>query len=109
LPMTIFSYGWTAHYVTRWTVPVAMLLPYGFGIMALFLSVGTYFVDSRPVYAGSALAANVVLRSLTGALLPLAGPSMYALLGLGWGNSLLEFICVAMMSNPVKSYKFGAR
>lgn len=41
------------------------------------------------------MAANTVFRSLAGALLPLAGPKMYAALGLGWGDSLLRFIALA--------------
>jgi len=32
------------------------------------------------------MAANTVLRSLGGALLPLSGRKMYEALGLGWGN-----------------------
>jgi hypothetical protein len=42
-------------------------------------------------------------------LLPLAGPAMYDNLGLGWGNSLLGFICVAMIPVPLLIYRFGAR
>jgi hypothetical protein len=34
----------------------------------------------------------MVLRSLGGAFLPLAGQKMYRALGYGWGNSLLAFI-----------------
>lgn len=77
--------------------------------MGLFVSVTTYLVDSYPMYAASAIAANVVLRSVVGAILPLAGPPMYGSLGLGWGNSLLGFICLAMIPLPVVFYKFGAR
>jgi hypothetical protein len=38
------------------------------------------------------LAANNLLRSILGAVLPLAGLDMYATLGYGWGNSLLAFV-----------------
>lgn len=46
----------------------------------------TYLADAYTIYAASAIAANTVLRSILGALLPLAGPSMYRALGLGWGE-----------------------
>jgi hypothetical protein len=69
----------------------------------------TYMVDAFSTYAASALAANTVLRSLCGALLPLAGRKMYATLGLGWGNSLLAFIALAMCPLPVLFYIYGAR
>ncbi|KAI0127931.1 major facilitator superfamily transporter multidrug resistance [Xylariales sp. AK1849] len=109
LPITLFWYGWTTYYKTHWISPVLSLIPYGFGIMGIFLPITTYLVDSYPMYAASAIAANTVLRSLVGALLPLAGQPMYESLGLGWGNSLLGFICVGMIPLPVIFYKFGAR
>src|SRR5690606_39186154 len=82
LPMTFFWYGWSTHYRTHWIVPVLGLFPFSFGIFGLFLPLTTYLVDCYPMYAASAIAANTVFRSLAGMLLPLAGPSMYANLGL---------------------------
>lgn len=69
----------------------------------------TYFVDAYTIYSASVIAANTVLRSLLGALLPLAGPSMYAALGLGWGNSLLAFIALAMAPLPWVFWRYGER
>ncbi|KAI1859964.1 uncharacterized protein JN550_011775 [Neoarthrinium moseri] len=109
LPITLFWYGWCAYYKTHWAATVLSLVPYGFGAMGIFLPLTTYMVDSYPMYAASAIAANTVLRSLVGAVLPLAGPPMYKSLGLGWGNSLLGFICVIMIPLPIIFYKFGAR
>ena len=71
------------------------------------MPVQTYLVDAYDRYAASALAANTVLRSLAGALLPLAGPNMYKTLGLGWGNSLLAFIALAMLPVPWFFYLKG--
>ena len=59
-----------------------------------------YLVDAYTVYAASALAASTVFRSLLGALLPLAGNSMYNAMGVGWGTSLLAFIAVAFIPAP---------
>ena len=77
--------------------------------MGIFLPIMTFLVDCYPIYAASAIAANTVLRSLVGAFLPLAGPAMYQSLGLGWGNSLLGFICVGMIPLPIIFYKFGGK
>lgn len=52
------------------------------------------------MYAASALAANAVVRSVLGAILPLAGGPMYAKLDLGWGNSLLAFIAILLIPVP---------
>ncbi|PKY00615.1 MFS general substrate transporter [Aspergillus campestris IBT 28561] len=109
LPITFFWYGWCAYYKTHWILPIIALAPFGFGIMGLFLPILTYLVDCYPMYAASAIAANTVLRSLVGAFLPLAGPSMYETMGLGWGNSLLGFICVGMIPLPIIFYKYGER
>lgn len=53
-------------------------------------------VDAFTTYAASALAANAVLRSIFGAVLPLVGQKMYERLGLGWGNSILAFVALIM-------------
>jgi hypothetical protein len=73
------------------------------------MPIQTYLIDAFTIHAASAIAANTVIRSLCGALLPLAGPKMYATLGLGWGNSLLGFIAVAMLPIPWLFYKYGER
>lgn len=109
LPVTFFWYGWSAEAETHWIVPIIGLFPFSFGILGVYLPIVTYLVDAYPVYAASAVAANTVLRSLVGMLLPLAGPSMYETLGLGWGNSLLGFICIAMIPVPTLIYRYGKR
>jgi hypothetical protein len=68
-----------------------------------------YLVDAYTVYAASVSAAATILRSLFGALLPLAGNSMYDALGVGWGTSLLAFIAVAFLPMPVILFVFGQR
>ena len=76
---------------------------------AIQMPIQTYLVDAFTIHAASALAANTVLRSLVGALLPLAGQRMYDSLGLGWGNSLLAFIAVSLCPIPWILYKYGER
>ena len=102
-------YGWTADKHVFWLVPILGTGIVGFGLLATFMPIQTYLVDAFTIYAASALAANTVLRSLVGAVLPLAGQKMYATLGLGWGNSLLAFIALAMCPIPVIFYRYGER
>lgn len=64
------------------------------------ISYNRYLVDAFTIFAASSLAANTVVRSVAGAVLPLAGLSMYDALGLGWGNSLLGFIALALAPLP---------
>ena len=49
------------------------------GVLGTFMPIATYLIDAFQLYAASALAANTVLRSVLGAVLPLAGPSMVTL------------------------------
>ena len=65
------------------------------------MALQVYLVDAFVRYAASATAANTVLRSLLGGLLPLCGLKMYKALGLGWGNSLVGFLALALVPVPV--------
>ncbi|KAL8724530.1 MAG: hypothetical protein Q9166_007907 [cf. Caloplaca sp. 2 TL-2023] len=108
-PIVVFVYGWTADEHVHWIAPIIGTGCVGLGLLATFMPVSTYLVDAFTLHAASALAANTVLRSLLGALLPLAGRSMYQTLGLGWGNSLLAFIAVALCPIPIVFYRYGER
>ncbi len=108
LPMTFFWYGWTAQFHVHWIAPLLGLLPFSIGIIGIWQPLQAYIIDAYGHYAASGLAAFAVLRSIVAAFLPLAGPQMYATLGLGWGNSLLGFICIALIPVPVLIYRYGA-
>ncbi|KAJ5762507.1 uncharacterized protein N7511_005889 [Penicillium nucicola] len=109
MPVGLFWYGWSAQAGVHWIVPIIGTGVFATGLMTVFMCASTYLVDSYLRYAASVTAANTALRSLVGALLPLAGPSMYAELGLGWGNSLLGFIALAMCAVPFFFWKYGAQ
>ncbi|TLD26513.1 hypothetical protein PspLS_05227 [Pyricularia sp. CBS 133598] len=107
LPIGFFIYGWTAEYKVHWIAPIIGMGVIGVANILLFMSVTMYLIDAFDMYAASAMAANTVIRSVAGAVLPLAAPAMYATLGLGWGNSLLAFIALAMMPVPFLIQRYG--
>ena len=109
IPITFFWYGWSADKATHWIVPIIGLLPFGFGMMGIFIPIQTYVIDAFPQFAASGVAALTVSRSLFGTFLPLAGPKMYSKLGLGWGNSVLGFIAIALIPAPLLIFKFGGK
>ena len=130
IPITFFWCGWAIEKDAHWIVPVIGLFPFGFGMMgyapaqfsvlnnrtiltiacdSIFIPIQTYLIDSFPMYAASAIAAMTSMRSIFGAFLPLAGPSLFKSLGYGWGNSLLGFIAVALIPAPALIYKFGGK
>lgn len=71
------------------------------------MAINMALVDTFTIYAASALASNTVVRSVFGAVLPLCGLKMYDKLGLGWGNTLLGFIAVAMIPCSFLLLKYG--
>jgi len=107
VPAGLFLYGWTAQYHIQWAVPMIGGLLFGVGMIAALLCIQNYLIDAFGAYAASATAANTLLRSVVGGLLPLAGLKMYNALGLGWGNSLLGFLSLAMIPIPFAFYKYG--
>ncbi|RHZ53904.1 MFS transporter [Aspergillus thermomutatus] len=129
IPVGLFIYGWTADKHVFWFVPILGTAFVGFGFIAYFVSslplpprqtkkekkliesiqmpIQAYLVDAFTIHAASALGAGAVWRSIVGALLPLAGLPMYNKLGLGWGNSLLGFLAVAMLPIPFVLLKYG--
>ncbi|KAI1383930.1 bicyclomycin resistance protein [Hypoxylon trugodes] len=107
IPAGLFIYGWTASYGVHWIAPIIGTAIVGLGNLLIFMSIQLYLVDAFTIYAASALACNTVVRSLAGAVLPLAGLPMYSKLGIGWGNSLLAFIAVALFPVSVYIIKYG--
>ncbi|KAF2669663.1 MFS general substrate transporter [Microthyrium microscopicum] len=108
LPVGLFIYGWTTQYKVHWIAPLIGTACTGFALLVIFMSMQTYIVDAFTRYAASAIAANTVLRSLLGSLLPLCGLKMYNKLGLGWGNSLLGFLALALVPIPLLFAIYGS-
>ncbi|KAG5763470.1 hypothetical protein H9Q72_008426 [Fusarium xylarioides] len=109
VPAGLFMFGWSAENKDHWIVPIIGTSFLGCGMIIVFMCISVYLVDAYIQYAASAIAASTVLRSLVGALLPLAGRSMYKSLGYGWGTSLLGFIAAAAIPLPFIFYKYGER
>lgn len=111
-PIGFFWYGWATEKQAHFIVPIIGLAIIGLGMIGSFMGVQTYLVDSYPRYAASVTSSNTVLRSLVGALLPLAGQPLYENLGLGWGNSVLAFIALALaplvsLSNKLRKRQYA--
>ncbi|KAF4781192.1 hypothetical protein HER10_EVM0008441 [Colletotrichum scovillei] len=105
-PIGLFVYGWTAEHRVQFMAPIIGLALIGVGN---FMAICTYLVDAYELYAASALAANIIIRSLAGAFLPLCGMKMYNALGLGWGNAMLGFIAAALIPVPFLLSRYGER
>ncbi|KAH7408174.1 cycloheximide resistance protein [Phaeosphaeria sp. MPI-PUGE-AT-0046c] len=109
VPAGLFWYAWTAEYQLHWILPIIGTAFLGAGMNITFMVSQTYLVDAYTTYAASAAAAMTILRSLIGALLPLAGDSLYDSLGVGWGTSVLGFIVLAFIPGPYFLYVYGEK
>ncbi|KAI8629805.1 MFS general substrate transporter [Xylariaceae sp. FL1651] len=107
IPAGLFLYGWSAQYKVHWIVPIIGTGFGGIGNILVFLCIQTYLVDAYTIYAASALASNTIIRSVAGAVLPLAGLQLYARFGYGWGNSLLAFIAIVFLPVSFFMLKYG--
>lgn len=101
MPAGLFMYGWTAERETHWFSTAVGAAIFSFGCLGSQVAVRSYIVDTYLSSSSSALAANLILRSIFTALLPLAGRSLYGSLGLGWGNSLLGFSTLLLLPIPL--------
>ncbi|EUC39954.1 hypothetical protein COCMIDRAFT_110054 [Bipolaris oryzae ATCC 44560] len=94
VPMTFFWYGWAADKGVHWAISVVGLLPFGIGLVGIFLPIQSYMIEAFPQVSASATAILVSSRNVVGTFLPVVAPDMYQKLGLGWGNSLLGFLSI---------------
>ncbi|KAB8272740.1 major facilitator superfamily domain-containing protein [Aspergillus minisclerotigenes] len=107
VPIGLFWYGWSAQYRLHWIVPIIGTFFIGAGIFYVHLVTQVYLVDSYTLYAASAVSAELALRCVFGATIPLAGTPLYDTLGLGWGNTLLGFIALAFAPTSFFLLRYG--
>lgn len=109
LPISLIWFAWTNGNNVHWIVPIIAMVPFGFGLILVFLSTINLLIDIYTIYAASVLAANSILRSLLGFAFPLFTEQMYDQLGIHWATmipALLTLICVPF---PFLLLKYGAQ
>jgi len=107
LTVGLFWFAWTNSPSLPWIASVAAGVPFGFGMVLVFLSIMNYLIDAYVIFAASVLAANSVIRSLFGAAFPLFTTYMYDRLGIHWASSIPAFLALACIPFPFLFYKYG--
>jgi hypothetical protein len=105
----IILQGWTASPSIHWIVPMLAGLPFGIGLLLLWMALLNYLTDAYKNTAASALAASACTRSIFGAALPFAAKPMYDSLGVHWASSLLGFVSLGLAVVPFVFIRYGAR
>lgn len=119
----------------HWAIPIAFGIPFGCGVSSspprnrsvpwahwrvivltgvqqntlCFIYGSNYLAGAYGYFAASALAGNAVMRSIFGATLPLAGPTMYEALTPQWAGTLLGLMEVVLIPIPIIFYRYGDR
>ncbi|KAI1146709.1 MFS general substrate transporter [Nemania diffusa] len=109
VPIGLFWFAWTSFPWVHWILPIIGSGIFGCGTLLVFNGVFTFLVDSYPLYAASALAANSFLRCTFAAAFPLFGQQLYHGIGYQWASSLLAFITLALMPLPYVFFHYGKR
>lgn len=109
IPIGIFWFAWTNAPSIPWPSSVIAGSFFGFGMVIIWTSVNNYLTDAYKIYAASALAGNVVMRSVFGAVFPLFTGYMYRGIGIHWASSVPGFIALAMLPLPYLFYFYGSR
>lgn len=105
----LFIFAWTSDKSIHWIGPVIGAACMGLGFFTIFQAAINYLVDTFPLTAASAIAANTCLRSVFAAAFPLFTDAMYNNLGIDWAASTLGFISIALIPIPFLFYVFGKR
>lgn len=105
----LFWFAWTNSPSVHFMASISAGVPFGFGMVLVFLSIMNYLIDSYVIFAASVLAANSVLRSLFGAAFPLFTTQMYSALGIHWAASIPAFLALACVPFPFLFWKYGSK
>ncbi|KAI0188253.1 major facilitator superfamily domain-containing protein [Astrocystis sublimbata] len=108
-PAGLFWFAWTSFPHLHWILPIIGSGIFGCGTLLVFNGIFTFLVDTYPLYAASALAANSFLRCTFAAAFPLFGRQLYKGVGNQWASSVLAFVTLALMPLPYIFFVFGKR
>ncbi|GAA5869987.1 hypothetical protein JCM3774_004330 [Rhodotorula dairenensis] len=108
-PVGLFLFGWTAQAETHWIVPMIGSVVFSYGLMLCFNSLQTYISDAFYPYGAAAMAGATLLRSATGAIMPIFAPRMYSNLGYGIGSTILACVAILAVPAPFVMFLHGER
>lgn len=110
LPAALFLFAFTCKPNISPFVPTIGLVLFGASIMLIFMSCTGYLADCYGAqYGASAMAANTLLRYLSGFALPLVMGRMYDALGTQRATIVLGGVAILLVWIPFGFWKFGKR
>lgn len=93
----LILYGWSLQNTYHYAIPDLAAFLLAIGLILGFFSLQPYVTESYGLeYAASAHAVGAFLQHISEFAFPLFGPPIYDDLGLGWGNTLLAILTLAI-------------
>ncbi|KAI9172684.1 Major facilitator superfamily multidrug transporter mdrA [Paramyrothecium foliicola] len=109
-PIGQFGFAWTCLPTSiHWIVPLLFGIPFGAGNTLSFIYSSSYLGRAYGIYAASALASNAVIRSIFGAVLPLAATKMYTTMSPQIAGTVCGAMLVMMIPIPFVFWRYGHR
>ncbi|CAN3377005.1 hypothetical protein DIURU_002010 [Diutina rugosa] len=115
MPIGVFIFGWTAAPDLHWMGPIVGAATFASGAFMIFQTLFNFLGASfAPEYLASVFASNDFARSTIAGVFPLFARPLFVNLKtqrflVGWGSSILGFICVAMIAIPVTFLLIGPK
>lgn len=114
MPIGVFIFGWTASPDIHWMGPIIGAAIFAIGAFIIFQTLFNYLSMSFWRYMASVFAGNCLFRSVIAGCFPLFAHPLFTNLGsekfpVGWGSSVLGFICVGMIAIPILFYINGPK
>ncbi|SCV72192.1 BQ2448_4886 [Microbotryum intermedium] len=108
-PIGLLIWGWTAQAQTHWIGPIIGSFILAYGLMLCFNSIQIWIVDAFSPYSAAAMAGATIVRSVSGAILPIFSDSLFINLGYGWGGTLLALVSLPAVPAPFVLFMYGQR
>ncbi|KAF2223684.1 major facilitator superfamily domain-containing protein [Elsinoe ampelina] len=109
VPFSLIGFAFTTYRSVHCIVPIIFSGFFGLGNIFCYGGIFTNHVETYPLYAASALAANSFSRSSFAAAFPLFGVQMYNRLGYQWASFILAGMALVLMPFPYIFFKYGKR
>ncbi|GAA5986139.1 hypothetical protein JCM10908_006426 [Rhodotorula pacifica] len=109
LPIALFIFAGTSPKSVHWAGALVSGIPFGFALVAVYISANTYIAVAFSQYSASAMAAKTFFRSMVGASMPMWIPPFYTALGHFWAGAFFAFLAVAMAPIPFIFFYYGDR
>ena len=107
LPISLFWLGWTNYsHISIWS-GLAACFVFGIVIIAFYVSIYEYIVDSYHEHAAVALASITMLRYFIAGGMVIAARPMYEGIGVQWTMTILGCVATILTPAPFIFWKFG--